>query len=423
MADSGALILQTLLTLCILLFAAKVGGQIARKLKLAAIVGELLAGVIMAPTLVGGLHLFGAQLIIVSDEVTVFAQLGAILLLFLVGLETRFADFTRSGLISTCVATGGVILPFALGYGLVVAWGHPWKEALLIGAALTATSIAITVKTLKDIGRFHSRESNVLVSAAVIDDVLGLIVLAVVLGLVGGNGLNPAGLLFTAARSIGFWLALTLFGVFVVARVVNWLCPCTECGLAKDRSLAMHHHCLIRCDGTQQASAVALCFAFAYSAGVAGLAPILGAFAAGMSFAETRIHHAIEDVTEKANFILAPLFFVVIGAMVDLTGLTLNALVFALALTGLAMIGKVIGCGVPVLLFTRDWKEALIVGVGMMSRGEVGLIIAGIGITSGLFTADVFSAAVLMVILTTIVTPIVLEVAYKELELEIRHAH
>ena len=416
------LILQTLLTLCLLLFAAKVGGELARRLGMAAVVGELLAGLVMAPTLLGGLHLFGQQLVIVSDEVTMFAELGAILLLFLIGLETRFADFTRSGLISTCVATGGVVVPFALGFGLVIAWGHTWQEALLIGAALTATSIAITVKTLKDIGRFHSRESNVLVSAAVIDDVLGLIVLAVVLGLVSG-GINPVDITFTVLKAVGLWLALTLFGVFVIARIINYLCPCIDCSMAKGHSLSIPHHCLIRCDGAQQASAVALCFAFAYAAGAAGLAPILGAFAAGMSIAETRIHIAIQDVTEKINFIFAPLFFVITGALVDLTGLTANALGFALALTALAMAGKVIGCGLPVFFFTRDWKESLIVGIGMMSRGEVGLIIAGIGVASGIFTAEIFSGAVLMVILTTIITPILLKEAYARLELEVRASH
>lgn len=421
------LILETLLTLCLLLFAAKVGGEIARKLGLAAIVGELLAGVIMAPTLIGGFHLFGMQLITLNDGVSTFAELGAVLLLFLVGLETRFADFKRSGLISTCVATGGVIVPFVLGFGLVSLWGYSWQEALLVAAALTATSIAITVKTLKDINRFHSRESNVLISAAVIDDVLGLIVLAIVLGLVNGGGLDIAGIGMTAVKSIAIWLALTLLGVFVLAKVINFLCPCLECEPPRDihgNPLPMpHHHCAIKCHGTQEASAVAMCFGFAFLAGVAGLAPILGAFAAGMSIAETRVLHTIHEVTEKIDFIMAPLFFVVIGALVDLTGLTLNALLFAGTLIVLAMAGKIIGCGLPVYFFTRDWKESVVVGVGMMSRGEVGLIIAGIGATSGLFTRDVFSAVVLMVIVTTIVTPIALREAYERLKLDINPMH
>ena len=186
-------ILVTLLSLFLLLIAAKVGGELAKKFGIAPVVGELLAGVLLAPTLLGGLYLFGTQLIVVNDAVEMFAELGAIMLLFLVGLETQFASFKKSGFLATIVATGGVIVPFVLGFGLTVAWGFPYKEALLVGAALTATSIAITVKVLKDIGKCNTSESGILIAAAVIDDVLGLIVLAIVLGLVSGSGLDLVG--------------------------------------------------------------------------------------------------------------------------------------------------------------------------------------------------------------------------------------
>jgi Kef-type K+ transport system membrane component KefB len=144
-----------------------------------------------------------------------------------------------------------------------------------------------------------------------------------------------------------------------------------------------------------------------------GLAPILGAFAAGMSVAETKIRNTIQEVTEKINFVMAPLFFVVTGTYVNLSGLNTNSLVFAAILIALAMLGKVVGCGIPVLLINRDMRQAVIVGLGMMSRGEVGLIIAGIGATSGIFSTEVFSAVVLMVVVTTVVTPIALSGAYK----------
>jgi Kef-type K+ transport system membrane component KefB len=400
------------------LIAAKVGGELARKFGIAAVVGELLAGVLLAPTLFGGLFVFGTQLIVVNDPVQVFAQLGAILLLFLIGLETQFASFKKSGLIATVVAVGGVIVPFVLGYALTVAWGYPYKEALLVGAALTATSIAITVKVLKDIGRCNTSESGILIGAAVIDDVLGLIVLAIVLGLLSGGGLNPMEIGIIAAESIGFWLAMTLIGVYVVARVIDYLCPRTECGAHLNESTLPYltmpgNHCKLKCNGTQEASILAMCFGYAYIAGMVGLAPILGAFAAGMSVAETKIRHTIQEVTEKINFVMAPLFFVVTGTYVNLSGLNTNSLVFAAILIALAMLGKVVGCGIPVLLINRDMRQAVIVGLGMMSRGEVGLIIAGIGATSGIFSTEVFSAVVLMVVVTTVVTPIALSGAYK----------
>ena len=172
-------------------------------------------------------------------------------------------------------------------------------------------------------------------------------------------------------------------------------------------------HCVIKCHGPQEASIIALCFGFAYVAGMAGLAPILGAFAAGMSVAETKILPTIQEVTEHINFLMAPLFFVVIGTYVNLTGLTVNALIFAAALITLAMLGKIVGCSIPIYLMHRNFREAVIVGLGMMSRGEVGLIIAGIGATSGVFSKDVFSAVVLMVVVTTVVTPIAMTAAYK----------
>jgi Kef-type K+ transport system membrane component KefB len=418
MADVDSLVLVTLLSLFLLLLAAKIGGEIARKFGTAPVVGELLAGVLLAPTLLGGLQLFGTQLIVVNEPIQVFAELGAVLLLFLVGLETKFADFRKSGLLATAVAIGGVLVPFALGYFLVIAWGYPSKEALLTGAALTATSIAITVKVLKDIGRSKTNESMILIGAAVIDDVLGLIVLAIVLALMSGESLSIVDIGLISVKAVGFWLALTLLGVFAISRIIDWLCPRKECmrnGPSSGLPMSPGDHCKLKCNGSQEASAIALCFGFAYMAGVAGLAPILGAFAAGMSVAETNIRHSVQDVTEKVNFLMAPLFFVVIGTYVNLSGLTLDSLIFAAIMIILAMIGKIVGCGLPLYLINRNWRQALIVGIGMMSRGEVGLIIAGIGMTSGVFSNEVFSAVVLMVVVTTVVTPTALSEAYRRL--------
>jgi len=415
-------VLETLLTLCLLIFAAKIGGEIARRMKIAPVVGELLAGVLLAPTLLGGIYLLNVQLINVNDAVYVFAQLGAVLLLFLVGLETRFANFAKSGLVATIVAIGGVVVPFILGYGLVILWGYPQNEALLVGAALTATSIAITAKVLKDIGKSKTQESGILIGAAVIDDVLGLIVLAIVLGLVKSGSVDIGAIAQTTLVSVGFWIVMTLFGVFVVSRVINWLCPRKHCVGCTDLSEGREPHkngvhCTVKCNGAQEASILALCFGFAYVAGIAGLAPILGAFAAGMSVAETKILATIQDMTEKINFLMAPLFFVVIGTLVDLSKLTFNSLIFAAILIVLAMLGKIVGCGIPALVMTKNVKQSIIIGLGMMSRGEVGLIVAGLGATSGVFSNDVFSAVVLMVVVTTVVTPIAMTWSYKLLKM------
>lgn len=429
MAATDAFLLETLLTLCLLLFAAKICGEIAKRFNVAAVVGELLAGVILAPTLIGGFHILvptlldgfhvmDVQLVTVNDAVWMFAQLGAVLLIFLVGLETRFANFTKSGFVATIVAIGGVIVPFILGYLLTIAWGYQSNEALLVGAALTATSIAITVKVLKDIGKSKTAESGILIGAAVIDDVLGLVVLAIVQGVVKSGQLDFVGIGIITLISVVFWVALIILGVFVIARIIDRLCPRSECprDSCPEGYLAPGNHCTLKCKGAQESSVIAMCFGFAYLALLAGLSPILGAFAAGMSIAETKILPTIQEVTEKINFVMAPLFFVVIGAMVDLRGMNVNSLVFAALLIVLAMVGKIIGCSLPMYLIKRDLRQAAIVGIGMMSRGEVGLIIAGIGAQSGIFSNEVFSAVVFMVVVTTVVTPVVLSAAYKRLK-------
>jgi len=398
MTDFNTLALETLLTLCLLLFGAKIGGEICKRLGIAEVIGELLAGVLLAPTLLGGIVLMGHRFVVLNDAVMALAEIGAVTLLFLVGLETSFAEFKRSGLMATIVAIGGVVVPFVLGYAIVILFGYPVNEALLVGAALTATSIAITVKTLQDIGRAKTGESNILISAAVIDDVLGLIVLAIVLSAVRNGSVNSGEIIVTAATAVGLWLGLTLIGVLVISRVIDLLSP------------------RFVCDSTCQTASVAFGFGFAYLMGMAGLSPILGSFAAGMSVAETKIVTAIQEFTKNINFMMAPIFFAVIGAQVDLSHVTATSLVFAAVLIVLAMLGKIIGCGVPVLLLKRDIKGSVLVGLGMMSRGEVGLIIAGIGISGGYFSPDVFTAIVLMVLVTTIVTPIVLSRAYAVLE-------
>ncbi len=384
-------ILETILTLCLLIFAAKGGGEIAQRFGVAAVVGELLAGVLLAPTLLGSTELFGHRLVIINDTVKVFAEIGAILLLFLIGLEMRFAEFRKTGVTAVGVALGGIFLPFTLGYYFVLLAGGTNHEAMLIGAALTATSIAITAKTLYDMGKDRTPESRIIISAAVFDDVLGLVVLAVVLAVIQSGGITLGDTLIIAAKAIGMWILLILTGIFIFSRIVTTTAP------------------FIRTKGSLEALAVASCFGFAYLSGIAGLAPILGAFAAGMAIAETNLIKSIHEFIEKVNFMMAPLFFTVIGTQVDLTSLSVTSLGFVIMLFIIAVFSKVVGCGLPVYFSTKRVKSSAIVGVGMVSRGEVGLIIAGIGATSGILSQEVFSAAVLVILATTVLTPIVLK--------------
>jgi Kef-type K+ transport system membrane component KefB len=384
-------ILETILTLCLLIFAAKGGGEVVQRFGVAAVVGELLAGVLLAPTLLGGTELFGYRLVIINDTVKVFAEIGAILLLFLIGLEMRFAEFRKTGVTAVGVALGGLFLPFTFGYYFVLLAGGTNHEAMLIGAALTATSIAITAKTLYDMGKGRTIESRIIISAAVFDDVLGLVVLTVVLAVIQSGGITLGDTLIIAAKAIGMWILLILTGIFIFSRIVTTTAP------------------FIRTKGSIEALAVASCFGFAYLSGIAGLAPILGAFAAGMALAETNLIKSIHEFIEKVNFMMAPLFFTVIGTQVDLTSLNVTSLGFVIMLFIIAVFSKVVGCGLPVYFSTKRVKSSAIVGVGMVSRGEVGLIITGIGATSGILSQEIFSAAVLVILATTVLTPIVLK--------------
>ncbi|MBI4344331.1 MAG: cation:proton antiporter [Euryarchaeota archaeon] len=392
--DPGTL--ETILTLCLLIFAAKVGGEAAQRFGVAAVVGELMAGIALGPSLLGNLAPLGFQPILVNETVRAFAEVGAIVLLFVAGMETRLAEFRKIGVLAASVAIGGVVLPFALGYGLMVSRGTTTAAALLAGATLTATSIAITVKVLRDLGKEKEPEAKVLVSAAVMDDILGLVALAVVLSVIAEGGIRAGEAISIAVEAVGFWLLLTVAGALLLPRIVTRTVP------------------WVRARGTLEASAMALCFGYAYLAGVAGLAPILGAFAAGMAIAETKITIEIKEFAEKVSFLVAPLFFTVVGTLVDLSSLSGPSVLLALELTLLAILGKVVGCGLPAYAFSREMKAAAIVGVGMVSRGEVGLIIAGIGATSGVFSREVFSAIVLMVVITTVLTPIPLKRLYQQ---------
>ncbi|WP_457555943.1 cation:proton antiporter [Candidatus Pyrohabitans sp.] len=384
-------VLETILTLCLLIFAAKGGGEIAQRLGVAAVVGELLAGVLLSPALLGSVEVSGYRLVNINETVKVFAEIGAILLLFLIGLEMQFAQFRKTGGIALGVALGGIAVPFTLGYYFVLVTGGSREEAMLIGAALTATSIAITVKTLYDMGRGTARESRIIVSAAVFDDILGLVVLAVVLAIIQSGGITLMDTLFIAGKAVMAWVLLTLVGILIFSRIITTAAP------------------FIKTKGGKEALAVASCFGFAYIAGIAGLAPILGAFAAGMAIAETRLIQSIHKFIEKVNFMMAPLFFTVIGTQVNLVALDAATLGFAAALFIIAVLSKVVGCALPVYLSTKDVKSSAVVGVGMVSRGEVGLIITGIGATSGIFSPELFSAAVLVMLATTVLTPVALK--------------
>jgi Kef-type K+ transport system membrane component KefB len=391
------MISDVLVAMVALLVAAKLGGALAERLGQPAVMGELLAGVAL-----GALPLLGVGgLAFVATDKTVesLAGLGVILLLFEVGLATRLADLMKVGLSALLVATVGVVVPMILGF-LVGRWllpGHHWMSALFLGATLCATSVGITARVLTDLGRVSTPEGQIILGAAVIDDVMGLIVLAVMAGMAGG-GATAAGGPWASAGMVTLKAVLFIVGALVTGRA---LAP---------RLFRLASR--LQGKGVVFTSALITCFALAWAAEAVGLAPIVGAFAAGLvlegvPFGELLPEgDRLEDLLMPLSSVLVPLFFVHMGAQVRLQELAGGSVLLALALTAVAILGKQ-ACALAVV---TPGADRLTVGLGMIPRGEVGLIFAGMGLTlkvdgQPLLGAGEFAAVVAMVLLTTVLTP------------------
>ena len=396
MASTEA-ILSGVLSVSLLVFFAKVLAGLFSRIRIPAVLGELSAGIIFGPHALGSiLVISGQRLIELSDVVLLFAQIGAILILFSAGLGMTFTEFRGGGFKSFVVGSMGVVVPFFSGFYVTLLLGYDITAALIVGAALTATSIAITIKVLEELGKQNDIDAKLMINAAVIDDVLGLAVLGVVTSVIG-EGQVPT-LLDVASKIvvlIGLWLALLIAIVITVPQFVKLL-PKWKVA------------------GTDEAAATVICFGSASLAAVMGLSPIVGAYAAGMGLAGSHALSTVKNYVEKINLIFAPVFFAVIGASLDLFSLSPRVLIFLLLVSIVAVFSKVVGCGLPAGIMSRNFKSWWRVGVGMTSRGEVGLIIAGIGLTSSAIGQEVYAGLVAVIILTTIISPILLKSAYKE---------
>ena len=398
-ASSSDALAPVVLALAVILIAAKLGGDVAERIGQPAVLGELVVGV-----LVGNLSLFGVdwfQFITANTTIGVLAQLGAVILLFEVGLESTVRDMMQVGLRSLLVAMLGVVTPFALGW---------WVAALLlpehsvyvhafIGAALTATSVGITARVLKDLGHAQSPEARIILGAAVIDDVLGLVVLAAVAAVIAaadsGAALSYGALALVLGKALLFLFGALSLGVVFSPRMF---------------SLASR----LRGSGVLLATALAFCFTLAWLSSVIGLAPIVGAYAAGLiledlhyrDFADKE-ERQLEDLIWPISSFLVPVFFVLMGMRVDMsTFMKPEILGLAAALTLAAVVGKQ-ACALGALGGKLD---RLSIGIGMIPRGEVGLIFASIGLTlvvhgEHIIDSGTYSAVVIMVMLTTLITP------------------
>ena len=381
--------------LFIIFLLAKSAGEVMIRLHQPPVIGELLVGMLI------GAHAFGlvdvpcdgAGCPPTAEIVEVIAELGVVFLLFEVGLENRFSDLRRVGGTAGMVAASGVIVPFVAGFALLRSLGHPNAESLFMGAAMVATSVGVTARVLGDMGLLRERPSQVILGAAVIDDVLGLLVLAVVAGTTGGDfSVWDIGVLVVEA-AVFLVLAATV-GTRVVRRV----------GPTLQR---------LRLSEGPFTVGIVACLGFAALAGMIGLAAIVGAFLAGMVFAEMRDHYPLERRIEPVTHFLTPFFFVFTGMQVEPGFFTdPPVLILGLAVFGLAIVTKLVPCSLAAWRLGR--RNALVVGVGMAPRAEVGIIVASIGLASGTIGPEVYGVVVSMSILTTLASPPFLRVLLRD---------
>jgi len=412
-------ILQLLLLISIIITLAKMAGSLSNRLGQPAVLGEMLVGLILGPTFLGMMDLSifqvheGPHAIDMEGVLNLLAELGVCLLMFVAGMETDLAGLKKVGKVALAAAIGGAILP--MGSGVLIArwYDFQWSEAVFIGTILTATSVSISAQTLIELRQLRSKEGTTILGAAVIDDVLGIIVLSVVVALSVGQQL--AGTESAAAESGGGQEVAKQIS-FIVLRmgfyfIVFWLF-----GVKYFEKLCQK---VSKLPTSQPLLAFVLVTAFLYSlfAEVIGtMASITGAYMAEVLFAQTKFREKIDEAIHPVTYsMFVPIFFINIGLRADCGELfkgESTLITFTLWILVAAIAGKIIGCGVGSKLAGFNMIESTRVGVGMVSRGEVGLIVASVGIVKGIIQPDMFSSMILMVLVTTMVTPLMLRLAF-----------
>ncbi|MCU0630313.1 MAG: cation:proton antiporter [Methanoregulaceae archaeon] len=377
------ILMQPVFQMSLLLFVALAGYLVASRINQSAVIGLILVGIVVGPSVLG--------LITYTDFVAGLANLGAVILLFVIGLEFKIQDIV--GIRNGVIAAVGVIIPWVGGYGISIAFGMSTSSAIFIGTALTATSIAITANVLREMGKLQTDAAKAIIGAAVIDDVLSLLALSVSSEIVEGV-FSPQGIAFVIIKAIAFIVLAGAFGIFVVSRYIERL----------DRSRFAR-----KFPEFIFIFAMMMAFFYAMMAELTGLSAIVGAFIAGVSFEGVRLTHCrdIKEGAEYLQIIFASIFFVSLGVLADLHQLTPGIVLFLIVLIIVAIFTKVVGCGIPAKLMGLSTKDSLIVGFGMAPRGEVAMIVALIGLQQGIIDQNIYVALVLMSLVTTIITPIV----------------
>lgn len=373
---------MVILQIAIILIASKIAGSLSVRLGQPSVLGKLLIGIVLGPSVLG----------LVNDTETLaeFSQIGVILLMFIAGLETDVYEFKRTGKASTLVGLGGIIVPLVLGYFTGIVLNLPTMESWFLGLLLSATSVSISVQALKEMNRLKTPEGATILGAAVIDDVVVIIALAFLMSFAGGD----VNLTTVILKKVIF---------FAGAILVGWkLIP-----------LFLKRFSSLKVTETVISSALIICFIYAYLAEYTGVAAIIGAYIAGVAISVTDFKHEVFEKVETISYsIFVPVFFTSIGVTAEFAGITENIGIIAI-LSIFAILTKLIGSALGAKAAGFDWNSSLGIGSAMVSRGEVALIIAAIGLETNLLSQDMFAVLVVVVLLTTIVTPPMMKLFFK----------
>ncbi len=389
--------LEFLLVLIVILAAARASGLLAMRVGLPAVVGELIAGVILGPTVIDLLSADFLDTPYAEDAVRLLAELGVIFLMFLAGLETDLDEVNSVKRVAVLAGTLGVLFAVVMGASASLPFGFSAKEGVFIGICLAATSISVSARTLMDLDALRGRQGIAILATAVVDDVLVLVALSLFVAFVVEGGGSAADVALLMARIGGFFVAAFVVGL--------WLLP----SLARRSANAPMSEGAI-------AFAVIVVLLYAWSAEYIGdMASITGAFLAGLFLRRTEVRELIDREARALSLgFLAPIFFITIGLTADASGLDGKDFALLAALVSVAVFSKVAGCGLGAQLAGEPRHSALRIGIGMISRGEVQLIVASVGLSHGLIDTDLFSVIVLTVLATSLLTPVLLRVAFAQ---------
>ncbi|PTX64930.1 sodium/proton-potassium antiporter GerN (CPA2 family) [Melghirimyces profundicolus] len=371
--------------LVLILVAVKLAGHFSKKIGQPSVFGELLVGIILGPALLGWIEVDPKHPGLIKE----LAEIGVILLMFLAGLETDVEEFKKTAYGSSLVAVGGVLFPLILGFGIGLAFGYETHTSIFIGTLLVATSVSISVQTLRELGKLQSKEGVTILGAAVLDDVLGIIILSVVVGFAagGGGGGSVLDIVILLGKIVLFFILTALIGRHLLPRLFRW-----AANLMTSEVLLTF--------------GIISALGFAYFAEMFGLAGIVGSYFAGLMLSLTKFRTELFERVEIVSFsFFVPIFFVSIGVTAKVSGLTAEIVMLMVVLSIVAILSKLIGGGLGAKMAGFNWRSSAGIGAGMVARGEVGLIVASIGLTRGLIDNELFTVTVIIVLVTTLVTP------------------